>query len=169
MGFAPIVKVSEQQSFEDFAYSHFASRPDYYPNSTGINSPDWRGVWRIQKDQDGKKFRVHDDDGKTQERGILTPILQCCIDNPGDPVLLYNLHSEPQRRKTIDGILNCAKDMQAREEYANVFASDSTEASAPPPDDSRGRPYEYRQQQQVLAVMGQERGCGDWWNVAVGL
>jgi len=104
MGFAPIVKVTEQPSFESFAYSYFASRPDYYPNTTGVKSPDWRGIWRIQN-----RTRIHDADASTQQRGILTPIIQCCIDNPGDKILLFNLHSEPQRRKTIDGIIECAK------------------------------------------------------------
>jgi len=128
MGFAPVVKVSEQQGFEDFAYNYFASRPDYYPNTTGINSPDWRGIWRIQI-QDGKKVRVHDADEITQERGILTPIIQCCIDNPGDRVLLYNLYSEPNRRKTINGINQCAQKIRASifsQEDKSTMSLDST-------------------------------------------
>ena len=125
MGFAPIVKVSEQPSFEDFAYEYFDSREDY-PNNTAINSPDWRGIWRIQK-QNGTKTRIHDADEATQARQILTPIFHCCIDNPGDRVLLFNLYSEPNRRKTIDGILECAatirEDEEQRMEQQSIFAS----------------------------------------------
>mmetsp|Transcript_21144 Transcript_21144/g.38798 ORF Transcript_21144/g.38798 Transcript_21144/m.38798 type:complete len:571 (+) Transcript_21144:3-1715(+) len=124
MGFAPIVKLSEQQAFEDFAYDYFASRQDF-PNTTGINSPDWRGVWRIQNGT-----RIHDADVSKEERQLLTPIIQCCIDNPGDRVLLFNLHSEPRRRKTIDGIIDCTKKVRASvlqvKMVSNVFTDDAT-------------------------------------------
>lgn len=109
MGFAPIVTVAEQPSFEEYAYEYFDSRPDY-PNNTAINSPDWRGIWRIKN-----KTRVHDappvPGGQELEGGrtILTPILQCCIDNPGDRVLLFNLHSEPERRRTINNMMECTE------------------------------------------------------------
>ncbi|KAL7537802.1 hypothetical protein ACHAXR_008092 [Thalassiosira sp. AJA248-18] len=109
MGFAPIVKVSEQPAFESFAYTYFASRPDF-PPTTGINSPDWRGIWRFQNGT-----RIHDADTSTAERGLLTPIFQCCIDNPGDKVLLFNLHSEVNRRETIDGIIECTNDIREKE------------------------------------------------------
>ncbi|KAL7546279.1 hypothetical protein ACHAWF_009622 [Thalassiosira exigua] len=127
MGFAPIVKVSNQQTFEDFAYDYFASRPDF-PNTTGINSPDWRGIWRIQE---GK--RVHDSDDKTLTRGFLTPIFQCCIDNPGDRVLLFNLHSEPERRRTIDNMIGCTERIRAEESEAeSVFSpGDGNNATRP--------------------------------------
>ena len=107
MGFAPIVPVSKQQSFEDFAYDYFESQPSF-PPTTGIN-PFGKGIWRIQNGT-----RIHDNDASTRERGILTPIIQCCIDNPGDRILLYNLHSEQKRRETIDGIRVCMDDIRRK-------------------------------------------------------
>ena len=77
MGFAPLVKVTEQAAFEEFAYNYFDSRPDFPPN-VGM-SPFGRGIWRMQPGTNGTMVRVHDNDDSTKMRGILLPILQ--IDN----------------------------------------------------------------------------------------
>ena len=122
MGFAPIVKVSEQADFESFAYDYFDSRPDF-PNTTGIN-PFGKGIWRMTKN----KTRIHDNDAVTEERQILTPIIQCCIDNPGDRILLFNLYSEPSRRKTIDGIIKCSEKIrQETQAAANAETADEAQ------------------------------------------
>ena len=128
MGFAPIVNREDQQEFEDFAYEYFDSRPDF-PPSAGINSFG-KGIWRFEKQGDDM-VRVHDNDTSTDERQFLTPIFQCCIDNPGDPILLYNLHSEARRRKTIDGIIECTKNIQEElvEGDSNVNATSYPEYS----------------------------------------
>ena len=60
---------------------------------------------------------IHDNDEVTRSRGILTPIIQCCTDSPGNPILLFNLYSEKSRRETILGILECSKkQLQGKEE-----------------------------------------------------
>ena len=125
MGFAPIVRASEQAAFEEFAYDYFGSRPDYFPPGTGIN-PFGKGIWRMGQN----KTRMHDSDVATQERGFVTPIIQCCIDNPGDKILLFNLHSEPSRRRTINGIVGCAEKISAATAAAaSVTKNELQEAS----------------------------------------
>ena len=116
MGFAPIVQAGEEQSrWEDFAYDFFDSRilNDGWPNTTGINKFG-KGIWRMKKTPDGP-VRIPDNDAVTLERGMLTPLIQCCVDNPGDPILLFNLYSESVRRETMNGILECSKMRQAQE------------------------------------------------------
>lgn len=54
-------------------------------------------------------MRIRDNDEVTASQGILTPVFQCCVDNPGDPILLYNLYSEKSRQEAIDDILECSK------------------------------------------------------------
>ena len=119
-GFAPIVKAGEEQSaWEEFAYNYFDTRiqAGEFPNTTAINNfppPDLsegRGIWRMMKTEKGP-IRIPDNDDITSSRGILTPIIQCCIDNPGDHILLFNLYSEKVRRETIDQVHQCAKQMK---------------------------------------------------------
>ena len=107
MGFAPIIMVEDQQEWENYAYEYFDSRPDHYPNGTGRTNGFETGIWRLEN---GTK--VHDNDSSTKARRFLTPIFQCCVDNPGDPVHLFNLHSEVNRRNTIDGIVNCVENLK---------------------------------------------------------
>lgn len=113
MGFAPIVQAGEEQSnWEDFAYDYFDTRISNHgwPNTTGMNKFG-KGIWRMKKTENGT-VRVPDNDKVTLERGILTPIIQCCVDNPGDPILLFNLYSERVRRETMNGIIECSKTMR---------------------------------------------------------
>ena len=113
MGFAPIVQAGEEQSnWEDFAYDYFDTRisNDGWPNTTGINKFG-RGIWRMKKTENGT-VRIHDNDEVTLDRELLTPIIQCCVDNPGDKILLFNLYSERARRETMNGIIECSKTMR---------------------------------------------------------
>mmetsp|Transcript_33575 Transcript_33575/g.80336 ORF Transcript_33575/g.80336 Transcript_33575/m.80336 type:complete len:930 (-) Transcript_33575:470-3259(-) len=110
MGFAPILSYDGLREWEDHAYAYFLSRPDYFPNNTAVNPPFGRGVWRIGPN----KTRVHDNDELTRDRGLLLPVFQCCIDNPGDRIRLFNLYSEPKRRKAIDGVINCTRSLRER-------------------------------------------------------
>lgn len=111
MGFAPIVPVQDQDAWEDFAYQYFDSRGDF-PNTTGVNRFG-KGIWRMERslNSNGTTTRIHDNDEQTLQRKILTPIFQCCIDNPGDKILMFNLHSDPKRRKPIDAIRNCTNNI----------------------------------------------------------
>lgn len=112
MGFAPIVHAvgTEQEKWEDFAYDYFDRRisSGEFPNTTGINKFG-KGIWRLEKTENNTMMRIHDND---MSRDILTPIIQCCVDNPGDKILLYNLYSERHRRETMEGILDCSRRMQ---------------------------------------------------------
>lgn len=113
MGFAPIVQAGEEQSnWEDFAYDYFDTRisNDGWPNTTGINKFG-RGIWRMKKTENGT-VRIHDNDEVTLDQELLTPIIQCCVDNPGDKILLFNLYSERARRETMNGIIECSKTMR---------------------------------------------------------
>ena len=102
MGFAPVVRYDQLADWETATYGYYERRSDYYPNGTAV-SPFGRGVWRM-----ANGARAHDDTPPPGRRPILVPIVQCCIDNPGDPIHLFNLYSEPVRRRAIDGILDCA-------------------------------------------------------------
>ena len=132
MGFAPIVQAGEEQSnWEDFAYDYFDTRisNDGWPNTTAINQFG-RGIWRMKKTPEGL-VRIPDNDEVTLDRGILTPIIQCCVDNPGDRILLFNLYSERVRRETMNGILECAKRMRQPSEQAQVDPDESCFAMTP--------------------------------------
>lgn len=85
-----------------------------FPISTGVNNfpPDGKGIWRMMMQTENGTIRIHDKDELTLSRGILTPIIQCCVDNPGDPVLLFNLYSETLRRETLDSIIQCSDFMR---------------------------------------------------------
>ena len=61
-----------------------------------------------------KQTRVHDNDELTRDRGLLLPVFQCCNDNPGDRIRLFNLYSEPKRRKAVDGVISCTNSLRER-------------------------------------------------------
>lgn len=123
------------QYITEFAYNYFDTRiqAGEFPNTTAINNfppPDLsegKGIWRMMKTENGP-IRIPDNDDITLSRGILTPIIQCCIDNPGDPILLFNLYSERARREAMDGILQCAKKkMENPEKYPDETCFAMTE------------------------------------------
>jgi hypothetical protein len=99
-----------------FAYDYFDARiaSGEFPNTTGIKEFG-KGIWRMQQTENGS-VAIHDKDELTFFRGMLTPMMQCCADSPGDPILLFNLHSEKSRRVAMDGILECSKSRNLAEE-----------------------------------------------------
>jgi hypothetical protein len=119
MGFAPFVTKEQQADWEDFAYDFFerTRTPEPFPPGTGTSSFG-KGIWAINKSNDAPDHRYHDTAGATlygSPNEIFTPILH--TDEGANPLLLFNVHFEPVRGKSIDNMIDCSKQRATSKEY----------------------------------------------------
>ena len=111
MGFVPFVKPEQQEEWEDFIYRFYSQdrKPEPFPPGTAMSSFG-KGIWATNPALDTADKRYHDFGNFTSygsPNQILTPVTH--VDEGRDRVLLFNLHSEPNRGKALDNILACSQ------------------------------------------------------------
>jgi len=114
MGWVPIVQVQDQSEWEDYIYDfyHTSRLPEPWPNTTAMSSFG-KGIYFINPTLNSSDHRFHDTgnynstvDGKPTT--IVAPIAQ--TNDGAHPVLLFNLHRDPVRRKAIDDMITCSEE-----------------------------------------------------------
>lgn len=106
----------EQSSFEEFAYDYlYNERNPPFPNNTAVYAFG-RGVWKAGEIW-GNQLAVHDTDGiaRTWDSPfrILFPELQNSnTDHRARISLMYNIHSDPTKGKSLDEVIACADERQ---------------------------------------------------------
>ena len=129
-----IVQPDQLDEWEKYAYDFFynTNKPRPFPNNTGVSSFG-RGLWAVNPNSSSPDKRFHNL-GKCRfncSYEILTPIFH--VDEGSDPVLMFDLHSDPVRGVAIERMLDCV--------YEKMNESSS---SGDNKDLERTHPYSYQ-------------------------
>ena len=106
--FAPLVKLDEQQEWENYAYDYFENVA-MFPKDTGV-SPDFgKGIWSVEV-VNGTVKRKHETSGTVDGMDKNWPFLFPAMQLTGGPlpVLLFSLRYGVERAKAIDSTIECS-------------------------------------------------------------
>ena len=108
MALGPLVPLSQQQQWEDYAYNYYENIADL-PNGTGV-SPDFgTGIWSVDF-INGTAIRKHETSGVVEGIDKNWPFLFPAFQLNGGPlnVLLFSLRYGVDRAKAIDSTIECS-------------------------------------------------------------
>jgi len=111
IGFAPLVKPSDVDSFEDYIYDFYEQSrlPEPFPNGTAVQ-PFGKGIWS----DDSSNEPFHDVTGRSWWGGNRTILAPLVHHSDGDvPQLLKNLHADPTKGRMIEDMIQCAQEKVA--------------------------------------------------------
>ena len=115
MGFAPMLRPDQAPLWEEFMFDYYYTERGF-PNSTALNSFG-AGIWGLSGSLNTTASNRYHDDGRSTLYGspnqVLFPVAHA---NEGlSNVLMFNLHSEPNRGRAIDKMIECIESKEGVE------------------------------------------------------
>ena len=132
IAYGPILTPDQVPDFEAYAEDYYQnSRPEPFPNGTGIKVEDRVAVWAMDGET-GMPF--HDDSGATaweSKHPIIVPLYQ--HPTGPSPKLMFNLHASPLMGKTIEDMMECAEETKESIRLHELQYANETEDVPPVP------------------------------------